>query len=145
MASCQLQKPTEQTCNQKANEKSFGLKVSEMTHNVVVKTFGEQKQKDHEVITCQTQTYSEHEVKAKPDVHSHHSGHHGVATTGHGSHGMAGGHGKTKSENGLRGKLHEGKEKIKSLFKRKDKNGESSCSSSESESDDETCGCPKKD
>lgn len=129
MASCQLQKPPEQTCNQKANENSFGHKVSEMAHKAV-KTFSEHKQNDHQVVTCQTQTHSEYQVTEKTQVHSQR---------------RAGSHGKTKSGNGLKERIREGKEKVKSLLKRRDSNGGSSCSSSsESESEDDTCHCPKK-
>ncbi|XP_056174431.1 uncharacterized protein LOC115675564 [Syzygium oleosum] len=169
MASCQLQKPAEQTCNQKSHEHTSDQKKTEMTH-WVYKSSSEYKQPQghqgqeagHTVVACQTQrsgqTYAHHPDQGIPKAQTHCNGNTHVAQAQSHCKGQAQGHHVKKQaahnvnchgkkEKSLKEKISEKKNKVKGLFKKKNKDyrcGEkksssSSSSSSDSESDNDDC------
>lgn len=166
MASCQLQKPAEQTSHQKSHENTFGQKITEMTHRVF-KSCGEHKhhqghqgqEAGYTAVACQTQcsgqTDAHHPGQGIPKAKTRCNGNTHVAQaqshcTSQAAH-KGDCHGK--NEKSLKEKIAEKKNKVKGLFKKKnqdcrcdDKKGFSSSSSSSSSSDSESDndGCRKK-
>ncbi|KAF8033316.1 hypothetical protein BT93_D2044 [Corymbia citriodora subsp. variegata] len=137
MASCQLQKPAEQTY-----EHTSGQKISEMTHQEF-KSCSEYKhlqghqgqEAGYTVVACQTQcsgqTYAHQPDQGIPKVQTHWSRNtHNLDCHG-------------KKEKSLKEKFAEKTNKVKSLFKKKNQecgcDDRSSSSSSDSESDNDAC------
>ncbi|KAK3434199.1 hypothetical protein EUGRSUZ_D01724 [Eucalyptus grandis] len=137
MASCQLQKTAEQSCKQKSYEHMPGQQTTEMTHQEF-KSCSEYKHLEghhgqeagYTVVACQTQCSGQ--SYAIPKAQTHSSGNtHNVDCHG-------------KKEMSLKEKIAEKTNKVKSLFKKKNRDGRSddSSSSSDSESDNDAC-CEK--
>ncbi|XP_048141222.1 uncharacterized protein LOC125316574 [Rhodamnia argentea] len=173
MASCQLQKPAEQTCNQKSHEHTFGQKITEMTHRVF-KSRSEHKhhqghqgqEPGHTVVACQTQgsgqTYAHQPDQGIPKAETDSSGNTHVAQTQSHCIGQAQGHhvkqqaahnADCHGKNGksLKEKIAEKKNKVKGLFKKKnqergceDKKSFSSSRSSSSDSESDNDASRKK-